>query len=375
MIHRERRGGALLGSLMLITVLSMILIGVDTQVGGGGGLMQVVTSEHQWVQRDYLNAAAANLAEAGLEQAMDDLASHWSSGLTYNKTASLGLGAYTVKTIASTADTYTLSASGSISTGMIALDRTLQAVVKKQVIPYTILTSGNVNFKKSTVVIYDAPTIAIHTNHNFLYEGTVSLYTDQGTSLAGVTATGSIIDNGDLTASTQTSGAAEVILPTADFNLYETEAVSAGGVIHGNYTAVGGNLGGSGITYIDGNLTIKGNVTAQGTLVVEGNVDIKGTLKPAAGQSIEVIAKGNVDIDDNGASSASPEIVASIYCEGNLKLWPGSPWIKGTLIANSGNLEFTAADSGTLRLDYKANPNTRLITQNSISVLDWREVY
>ena len=381
MFFKTKEGSVLLSTLVFITFLSMVLIGVDTQVGGGGGLMQVVTSEHQWVQRDYLNAVAVNLAEAGLERALDDISASWASGASYNQTESLGSGSYTVKTVASTGTTYTLQSTGTTNQliGGQVLDRKLEAVATKgsSGVPYAILSSGNVNFKATTVGIYGAPTFAVHTNGNFLHQGDVSLYTDNGTTYAGVSASGSInaTGGGSLSVSEQQSGVNSATLPSTDFTGYEAEASSSGTIVNGNYTVNGGNIGCNGITYIKGNLKLSGNVITRGTLVVEGNVDIKGTLKPNAGsEPTEIIADGNVDINDNGASSATPEIEANIYSAGNVKLWPGTPWIKGSIVAE-GNFEFTNANGGTLRIDYQAHSNSKLITQTTVTVSKWREAY
>lgn len=373
-----QKGSVLLGSLIMVTLLSMVLIGVDTKNQGGAGFMQVVTSEHSWIHRDYLNASAINLAEAGLDIALDDIAKNWSNGTGYSKTETLDTGSCTVRTAASTSTTYTLEATGTASQAGTTILRKVQLKVKKgsnNDTPHAILTSGNVNFKRASVAIYGAPTIAVHTNGNFQFRGSVGLYAEGGTSYAGVTASGNIQANGSLAASEQTSGAESVPLPSADFDSLKTEATSGGQVINGNYSLTGGTIGCEGITYVKGNLKLEGNVTAKGYLVVEGNVDIKGTLKPAlVGQYPEIIVKGNVDIDDQNASSSAHEIGAHFYCTGNFKLRPGSPWLKGSVIAD-GNLEPTADNAGSIRMDYIANPNSKLTKGTGITPSDWKEVY
>ncbi len=364
----------------MVTLLSMVLIGIDTKNQGGAGFMQVVNSEHSWVQRDYSNTAALNLAEAGLEAALDDIAKSWSSGSGYTKTETLATGTYTVQTIASTSSTYTLEAAGTVSQLDTSISRAIQLKVNKGTGgasgPYAILSGGNTNLKKSSTAIYSAPSTALHSNGNFEFDGSLAVYTvnQYGQAVyAGITASGNIKAKGSLASSGTTENAPTVSLPTADYTQLKSEAAT---VINGNYDVEGGSIGASNaVTYITGNLDLEGNVTAQGTIVVEGNVDIEGTVKPPSGGSLEIISKGNVDFDDDGASSASAELVANVYCEGNFKLRPGSPWIKGKVIA-SGNIEFTDANAGSLRIDYSANAASQLTSGSGTpTVEDWKEVY
>ncbi len=372
----KQRGSVLLGSVMLLTLLSMVLIGLDTQNQGGSGFMQVVNSEHTWVQRDYTNVTALNLAEAGLEKALDDISTNWPSGAGYTQSETFTIGSYTVQTIDSTSSSYTLEAIGSAFLNDSVVTRKVRLTLTKEGVedPYTILTNGNLNFKKASVTINGTSDVVFHTNGNFHYDGAVAVYTEDesGQTIYGdITSSGNIDGNGTLASGTATAHSPNVTLPTINFDQLKTDSVTQ---IDGNYSVNGGSLGSSGaITYIDGNLTFDGSVTAKGTIVVDGNLDITGSVNPPSGETLEIITKGNVDFDDQGNSSADPELVASVYCEGNFKLRPGSPWIEGFIIA-TGNLEFTSANAGTLQIDYKENANSQLTTFKT-SIADWQEVY
>ncbi|GEM_PF-2824504 len=371
----KRRGSVLLGSLMLVTLLSMILIGVDTQ-NQGGGLMQVINSEQNWVQRDYANVTALNLAEAGLERALDQISANWVSGNGYSQSETFSVGSYSVQTIGSTSSSYTLEATGSALLNDSIVTRKVRLTLIKEGVndPYTILSKGNLNFKKADVTINGASDVVLHTNGNFHYDGSVAVYTKDasGQAVSGnITASGNVQGNGTLTSGTATANASNVALPTVNFDQLKTEATQQ---INGNYTVNGGTLGSTGaVTYVDGNLTLDGSVTAKGIIVVDGNVDVTGNVKPPSGETLEIISKGNFDFDDQGNSSASAELVASVYCEGNFKLRPGSPWIEGFVIA-TGNTEFTSANAGSLRMDYQENPNSKLTTVKT-SIADWQEIH
>ena len=361
---------------MMLAVLSMLLIGVDTTNEGGGGLIQLVSSEHSWVQRDYANVAALNLAEAGLERALDEISQTWSQGTSYNKTETFSTGSYTIQTVGSTASSYTLEATGTAAVRNGTIIRRVRLTLNKEGVeaPYIILADGNLDLKKATATLTGVSPTVLHSNHNFQLDGSVTVYTKNGAGeivLGGVTASGNINNNGTLTSSGATANIPLVVLQTVNFDQLKSEAATN---VDGNYKVNGGSVGSANaVTYIDGNLTLQGNVTAKGTIVVDGNVDIEGTVKPPAGETLEIISKGNVDFDDQNASSNSAELVASIYCEGNFKLRPGSPWIKGFIIA-TGNMEFTSANAGSLTIDYQANENSRLTTVKT-SVADWQEVY
>ena len=373
---KNSRGSVLLASVTTLALLSILLIGVDTSSQGGSGFLQMIDSEHQWVQRDYASITALNLAEAGLERALDDIAQTWSSGTSYSKTETFSAGSYAVQTVSSTSSSYTLEATGTASLRDGNLARRARLTIHKEGAdtPYVILTNGNQNFKKATTTINGISSTVLHANGNFQLQGTVSVYTQNEageTVLGGVSASGEINNNGTLNSSEAVGGASTATLPTVNFDQLKSDASST---IDGNYKVTGGTLGSSNvITYIDGNLTLDGNITGKGTIVVDGNVDIKGTLRPASGETLEVISKGNVDFDDQNASSATAELSASIYAEGNFKLRPGSPWIEGFIIA-TGNMEFTSANAGTLRMDYKENTNSKLTTVKT-SVADWQEIY
>lgn len=373
---RNARGSVLLGSLMMLTLLSMILIGVDTQNQGGGGLMQLVNSEHTWVQRDYANVTALNLTEAGLEKALDDISVNWASGSGYNRSETFAVGSYSVQTIAATSSSYTLEAAGSALLNDNTLTRKVRLTLIKEGVndPYTILTNGSLNFKKAGVTINGASDVVFHTNGNFHYDGAVAVYTEDesGQTVYGdITASGNIDGNGTLASGTATANSPTVTLPTVNFDQLKTDAATQ---INGNYSVSGGSLGSSGvITYVDGNLTLDGSVTAKGIIVVDGNVDVTGSVKPPSGETLEIISKGNFDFDDQGNSSVSAELVASVYCEGNFKLRPGSPWIEGFVIA-TGNMEFTSANAGSLRMDYQENPDSKLTTVKT-SIADWQEIH
>lgn len=370
------RGSVLLASVTALAILSMLLIGVDTANHGAGGFMQVIDSEHQWVQRDYANIAALNLAEAGLERALDDISQTWSSGSNYSKTETFNAGSYIVQTINATSSSYTLEAAGSAAIRDSIVTRKIRLTLNKEGVdtPYVILTKGNLNLKKANATLQGISSTVLHANGNFQYEGDISVYTENEfgeTVLGGVNASGHINGNGTLNSSEANANMPTVALPTVNFDQLKTEASSS---IDGNYEVNGGTLGSANsITYVDGNLTLEGNVTAKGTIVVDGNVDIQGTVKPPNGETLEIISKGNVDFDDQGVSSSGPELIASIYAEGNFKLRPGSPWIEGFIIA-TGNMEFTSANAGTLKIDYKENANSKLTTVKT-SVADWQEVY
>lgn len=372
----KRQGSVLLGTVMMLTLLSMILIGVDTQNQGGGGLMQVVNSEHSWVQRDYTNVTALNLAEAGLDRALDQISANWSSGNGYSQGETFSVGSYSVQTVGSDSSSYTLEAAGSALLNDSVVTRKVRLTLIKEGVndPYTILTQGNLNLKKANVTINGVSDGVLHTNGNFHYDGAVAVYTEDesGQAIPGeITASGNVEGNGTLTSGTATANASNVTLPTVNFDQLRTEATQQ---IDGNYNVNGGTLGSTGaVTYVDGNLTLDGSVTAKGIIVVDGNVDVTGSVKPPSGETLEIISKGNFDFDDQGNSSASAELVASIYCEGNFKLRPGSPWIEGFVIA-TGNTEFTSANAGSLRMDYQENPNSKLTTVRT-SVADWQEVY
>lgn len=376
---RRSKGSVLLGALMMVSILLMILVGVDTSVQGGGGLMQMVSSEHLWVHRDYANTTAINLAEAGLDQSLDDIAKNWSNGTSYNKTENFSAGSYTAKTIASTSDAYTLESTGTVTQYGVTVSRKVRLTVNKGTgndTPHAILANGNVNLKRASAAIYASPTIAIHTNGNFLYQGSVGLYAQGGASYAGVTASGNIVANGSLAASEQKARVESEALPSVDFNNLKTDAQTNGSYKNVNWDVWGVTIGCEGVTYVKGNLTLHGDVKVKGTLVVEGNVSIDGTLKPYdSTKNLELITKGNVDFKDRGASSSGPELIANVYCEGNFKMSPGSPWIKGSVVA-TGNMEFTADNAGSFRLDYVASPaNSKLSQGSGVTPSDWKEVY
>lgn len=360
----------------MLTLLSMILIGVDTQNQGGSGFMQMINAEHGWVQRDYANVTALNLAEAGLEKALDDISSNWAGGNGYSRSETFTMGSYSVQTVGTTSSSYTLEATGSALLNDNTVTRKVRLTLIKEGVedPYTILTNGNLNFKKASVTINGASDVVFHTNGNFHYDGAVAVYTEDesGQAIYGdITASGNIEGNGTLASGTATANSPTMTLPTVNFDQLKTDAATQ---IDGNYTVNGGSLGSNGaITYVDGNLTLNGSVTAKGTIVVDGNVDITGSVKPLSGETLEIISKGNVDFDDQGNGSAGPELAASIYCEGNFKLRPGSPWIEGFVIA-TGNMEFTSANAGSLRMDYQENTNSQLTTVKT-SIADWQEIY
>lgn len=366
----KNKGSVLLGSLMMVTVISMVLIGIDTNNQGGSGFMQVVTSEHSWVQRDYANAAAVNLAEAGLEKALDEIAKNWSNGSGYSHTESFSIGSYSVQTIVSTASTYTLKSTGTVSQyGSGTITRKIQLTVNKGTGGggnYAALSGGNFELGRSSTAMYNTPAIAIHTNGNLEMEGSLAVYAAAG-GYAGITASGNIETEGSVAASEVTPNAESVSLPTANFSELQSEASE---VINGNLEIEGGSIGSSGaVTYIKGNLEAEGNITGRGTIVVEGNVELEGTIKPPTGETLEIITKGNFEFED---VSSGIDIEANVYCEGNLELSSGSPWLKGAATAK-GNWEF---GGGSLRIDYQAATNSKLISGSGTpTVSDWKEVY
>lgn len=372
---RNSKGSVLLGAVIMISILAMILVGVDTNAQGGSGLMSMVSSEHSWVQRDYANTAAINLAEAGLEKALDDIATSWSNGTTYNQSETFtNVGSYTVQTISSTASSYTLKATGTVSVLGNAITRDVQITVNKGnsgSSPYAIVSGGNMEFDNSASVLYQTPAVGLYANGNFEMTGAMAVYTvnqSGQTVFAGVTASGDIEVNGALAANPKTENAPQATLPSVDFAALLTQSSNT---INGNLEQSGGSLGANNtVTYIKGNLELNGNVTAAGTIVVDGNVEVDGTIKPANGQYLEILTKGNFEYDDPGIS-LQPELVATVYAQGNVELDSGSPWIKGAVIA-SGNFEF---EGGALVLTYQANPNTKISYSGGTTVQDWKEIY
>ncbi len=278
--RRSRRGYALLMSMIIITFMSILGIGIFGMAS---------TSIRQAFRRKD-STIALNLAQGALEEAISQIKSNpdW-KGLA---STSFGGGniAVTVATPAGHPGRRVVTATGTVSGGQYTIARSVRVTLETGHVPplfYKALATKK-DFRIHGNVTVDSSPLAnvgdVHANGDLELSGSAVDIYGQGT------ASGTVIENGSPNVTRgMVSGVPPMTFPEVDQGL--KDQALADGITQGNVNEkdgdrvkgkVNGNLVASspngfhvdGVVWVTGDLTIAGPITGKGTVIVDGEISL-----------------------------------------------------------------------------------------------------
>lgn len=290
---RGRRGYALLMSMIIITFMSILGVGIFGMASTG--------IRQAFRRRD--TTVALSIAQGGLEEGIGQLKSN--SSWTGIRNVSLGAGTVTVTvtTPASYPSRRVVTSTGTVNNGQYTVTRTTRITLDTGNVPpvfYKALATkkdfrihGNVDINSTPL----ANAGDVHANGDMELSGSAVDILGQATASGVVTTNG-----GPKVSRGMMSGVPPMTFPDVDA-AFKAQALANGstsgnvsksdgsllkGKISGDVTVSGSGATITGVVWITGSLDINGPITGKGTIVVDGpiSLDAKFNYPAAALQSI-----------------------------------------------------------------------------------------
>lgn len=260
---------------------TIILLGVMVIVSAALSFM--LLKDAFTVKRLKYSTQAYYLAEAGVEEAIEDLWDNNFNTSGFPKTRTLGAG-----TINVTLDTSKWGGESVLlitSTGTArGISRTIKTEVKANVSPslnYAILANGRIWISGNSAV-NGGTGDGVHSNSNARRRPRWPWWWSRAAVEVGgivdgdASAVGEVyVRPGGTVTGTQTSYTSSVDLPSLDaafFNYYYNLAYQSGDVYNGTQFFSSDLSPGNGVIYVNGNVYIAGNVTLNGCIVSTGSI-------------------------------------------------------------------------------------------------------